>query len=376
MILQGKGFFITNLSKCEDGEPNSILAAARSAGLSHVIIKIADGEQVFGMDASGNDMVAPFVQMFKSAGIKVWGWHSVYGDNPEAEAATAAARAHALGLDGYVVCAGDEYTRSGLTGAARQFMQSIRSTLGIPIALSSYRFPNFHPEFPWSTFLEFCDVHMPQVAWEQAHDAGAQLRESKRQCDALPNSKPYIPTGTAYGIPGWSPSAEEIIDFLNTAVALDLPAINFHAWDECRKDLPLVWTAIAEFVWPENVQASQPAPVLLNTQAAPGIPDDFLAQFLEALNCREAARMSALYEPNATQVWGDQILNGAAAIQSGYDAFFDRLPAGTFCIITKANATEDGRLFTWEAGSLSGETTLVLKNGKIILDYTFIFERS
>ena len=35
---------------------------------------------------------------------------------------------------------------------------------------------------------------MPQVYWEQSHNAGDQLRESKKECDALPNAKPFIAT--------------------------------------------------------------------------------------------------------------------------------------------------------------------------------------
>ncbi len=45
---------------------------------------------------------------------------------------------------------------------------------------------------------------------------------------ALPNARPYIPTGAAYATSGWSPTAAEIIDFLNTAKALGLPAVNFY----------------------------------------------------------------------------------------------------------------------------------------------------
>jgi vacuolar-type H+-ATPase subunit E/Vma4 len=34
---------------------------------------------------------------------------------------------------------------------------------------------------------------------------------------------------------------------------------------------------------------------------------------------------------------------------------------------------DDLHAYAWKAGSLAGETILTLKNGKIILDYTFIF---
>ncbi len=368
MILQGKGFFTFVLPECEGGEPASILATAQAAGLSHVVIKIADGERAFGVDASGSDITAPVVQALHAGGIAVWGWHAVHGNDPSAEADLAIVRTQALGLDGYVVEAKDEYSRAGMASAAQQFMSAVHEALKIPIALSSYRFPNYHPELPWSSLLEFCDLHMPQVSWEQAHNAGAQLRESKRQCDALPNAKPCIPTGAAFSRSGWSPTSEEVNDFLNTAKVLGLQAINFFNWDACRRDLPLLWTTIADFAWPTSTDIrKQETPALSPLDA-----DAFLAQFLSALSGRRAAQTSALYDPAAIQVRADQILPGSEVIQTGYTAFFDSLPAGSIFTISQAKAEDDLCHFSWKAGPFSGETTLVVESGKIILDYTFI----
>ncbi len=365
MTLQGKGFFTLQLSECEGGDPGSILAVAQAAGLSHIIVKIADGEEAFGVDASGIDYTSPVVQVLRMAGIAVWGWHSIHGNNPLAEAAIAIARTQVLHLDGYVVEVGKEYKSTGMANSARQFMSAVRSALTIPIALSSYRFPDFHPELPWSTFLEFSDLHMPQVAWENAHDAGAQLRESMRQCDALPNARPFIPTGMACVTSDWSPAVEEIQDFLNTAQALEIPAVNFFNWDACRQKLPLLWTTITDFAW--SFPASTPA-------QAPAVPpaDAFLAQFVAALFSRNAAQVSEQYAPFATQVWADEVRSGAAGIQAGYSAFFNSLPAGTVITVSQAGTHDDSRMLSWKAGELNGETTLVVKSGKIILDYTFI----
>ncbi len=59
MTLQGKGFFTFILPECEGGDPASIQAAAQAAGLSHVLVKIADGERPYGFDASEIDITAP-----------------------------------------------------------------------------------------------------------------------------------------------------------------------------------------------------------------------------------------------------------------------------------------------------------------------------
>jgi hypothetical protein len=375
MTLQGKGFFSVNLPDCESGNPDSILAVAQAAGLCRIMVKVADGTQAAGTDASGVDFTAPVVQAFQQAGMAVWGWQVVYGNSPAAEAAIAITRTQALGLDGYVVFAGTEFELSGRAGAAHQFISMVRAALKVPIALSSFRFPNYHPKFPWSEFLFSCDLHMPQVYWEQAHNADYQLRESKRQCDALPNAKPYIPTAAAYTVPGWSPTAQDVTDFLDTAYALDLPAVNFFNWDTCRANLPLSWKAIASFPWPAPAQGYQPAqtPTAVTETVPPSSPDALLLRYFAALNSRNAAQAAALYDPAAIQVWANQIRRDTISIQAGFAAFFSSVPTGTVFSITSAQMKDDLHTFSWKAGPFAGETVLTIKNGKIILDYTFFF---
>ena len=375
MTLQGKGFFTFNLPECEDGDPSSILVAAQAAGLSHIIVKIADGTQAAGIDASGRDFTAPVVQALHQAGMAVWGWHYVCGDNPSTEATLAITRTQALGLDGLVVSAGEEYEQPGRSSAAHIYMTTVRAGLTVPIALSSFRFPNYHPNFPWSDFLLSCDLHMPQVFWELAHNAGEQLIETKRQCDALPNARPFIPTGAAYLTSGWSPSAQDIIDFMNTAEVLGLLAVNFFDWDTCHASLPLSWKAIADFIWSLPSQGNRPVQSKNSATSMPPITpvDSFLSRFLAAFNSHDAAKVSTLYDPSAVQVWADKILRGVISIQAGFTAFFSSLPAG--CVFTSptAQVNDDLYTFAWKVGSLTGETILTMQNGKIILDYTFIF---
>ncbi len=384
MALQGKGFFTFILRETEGGDPAAITELAKSAGLSHVLVKIADGPVEFGVDSTSGDYTAPVVAALRSAGIAVWGWHYVYGDNPTGEAAVAIRRVQGLNLDGYVVNAEEEYKRPGKAFAARRFMSEVRAALTVPIALSSYRFPNYHPELPWSTFLEFCDYNMPQVYWEQAHNAGWQLRESKRQCDALPNAKPYLATAPAYSVGNWAPTPEDILDFMDTARALQIPAVNFFQWGYCRKHLPQIWRTIADYAWPAPVQvtATQPAsgPAAAETPAVPAgeapaasqsaiaAPDAFTARYIDALNSRRAATMMALYQPNAIHVRGDRVTRTFSNTRNDYSTFFASVPAGVFTL-KSVEVNGDIRYLTWKLGSRTGTSILVLKEGKIILDY-------
>ncbi|HTX91767.1 MAG TPA: hypothetical protein VMC09_11200 [Anaerolineales bacterium] len=389
MTLQGKGFFTFIISDTEGGNPGAILAAAQAASLSHVLVKIADGVRPFGLDGSGADITFPVVQALRAAGIAVWGWHYVRGDDPAGEAKIAVQRAQGLGLDGYVVDAEEEYKTPGREAAARQFMSAVRGALTVPVALSSYRFPNYHPELPWSAFLEKCDYHMPQVYWEQAHNAGDQLRESKKQCDALPNARPYIPTGAAYNVTGWDPTPADVTDFLTSARALGLSAVNFFQWSSCRQALPQVWSTIAKFDWSAPVQVTSTVPTETGSSAGvtsgtsstgttasttppPPSSDVFTNQFLAALNSRKAGQAAALYDPAGVRVWGDDIQHRTISIQAGYATFFAGLPSGTAFSLANLEVDSDVRYIDWQAGSLTGETTLILKNGKITWDYTFL----
>ncbi len=436
MALQGKGFYTHILSECEAEDPLAIACAARDAGLSHVLVKIGDGTQPFGLDATGQDLSLPVIQALRAAGIAVWGWHTVYGDDPTGEAALAILRVQELALDGYVLCAGAAYEQADKAQAARAFMTALRADWDVPIALSSYRFPNFHPELPWAAFLEKCDAVMPQVYWEAAHNAGSQLRESIRQYKALPNARPCIPTGAAYGrLGGWAPTLEDVADFINTAKDLGVEALNFYSWDTCRSNLSPVWDLIANLAWPAVPQtiapilnqipaAAQPAsdehsppatppasgtlPAATSSQPAAGAeagmeyffppagggqlvtfasraeaikshissipnePDTFTTRYLTTLKSRQAGKVAALYAEDAVHVRGDKVLNGAPIIRSGYAAFFYGLPAGATFDLLGVEVNGDVCYLAWKAGMLTAYESIVLRDGKIVLEYTYI----
>jgi len=43
MSLVGKGFYIWKISRCEGGDVQAIATVAAQAGLTHILVKIADG---------------------------------------------------------------------------------------------------------------------------------------------------------------------------------------------------------------------------------------------------------------------------------------------------------------------------------------------
>ncbi len=190
MSLKGKGYWIWKIPNCENGDPNAIAGVAEAAGLTHLLIKIADGTNSYNIDSTGVDLVPPVIAAARNKSLACWGWQYVYGYDPIGEANKAIQRITQLGLDGYVVDAEAEYKQPGKATAATTFMNQLRASLpNFPIALSSYRYPSYHPQFPWVEFLTQCDLNMPQVYWELNHNPGNSLFAASM------NSRPWSPSG-------------------------------------------------------------------------------------------------------------------------------------------------------------------------------------
>jgi hypothetical protein len=360
MALRGKGFMIWKIRSCEGGNASAIASAAQAAGLTHVLIKIADGINPYNIDAAQSvDLVPPVVQTLKAYGIQAWGWHYVYGDDPLGEARIAISRVQQLGLDGYVIDAETEYEKPGRSDNATAFMTELRRSLpNTPIALSSFRYPNVHPQLPWKAFLDRCDLNMPQVYWVSAHDSGAQLTKCLQQFQAIIPFRPIFPTGPVCRISGWEPTPQEIVEFMNTAYSLNMGGINYFAWDY-RTLLPNLWNSISSYQW-----GNQP-PV-----------QDLPVQYINSLNSHNPDQVTSLYKSNAVHITAAQTIQGSAAIRTWFSTFLSQtLPNATFTL-TGTSGTGSSRHFTWQATSSAGQVkngndTIGIVDGKIAYHYCY-----
>ena len=362
MALQGKGWFIWQVARCEGGAPEAIAQQAVSAGLTHVLIKIAERTYDFGFDKQGRDLVPPIAEALRARGVQVWGWHYIYGDKPAEEARLAVKRCAELRVDGYVIDAEAEFKQPG-KAAARLFMQTLRAELPqLPVALSSYRYPSLHPQLPWAEFLEKCDLVMPQVYWEQAHNPEQQLARSAKEFanpDLVTWIRPFVPTGSAYGVGTWKASPEELKRFLAQALSLNLPAVNFYSWDFARAPgQTALWEAVAGFHWPGAE------------------PQDLVTRYFRALNSGDPEQAVALYHPNAGHVTAARTIIGADALRAWYTGLLGRtLPAAQFTVQDVSGEGSSWRV-TWTATSpagvvLDGDDTFGLRDGLIQYHYTY-----
>jgi hypothetical protein len=361
MTLQGIGYFTWILNRTEGGNMTAVAAMARAAKFTHVLVKIADGMYTYNVDpTTGTDYARHLTTALKAQGIQVWGWHYIYGDSPLAEANIAIRRVNQLNLDGYVINAEQEYKRSGMRPAASRFMAQLRAALPrLPVALSSYRYPSYHPELPWREFLQDCDYAMPQVYWMNATNAGQQLQRSVREYQMMTPYRPIIATGAAFREHGWGPTVSQVVEFLDIARALNLSAVNFWEWFATRSRLPDIWDTISGYAW----------------DAGPS-PEDIVDSYINALNSKNTNQVLSLYAPDAVHVTSARTIQGTSGISAWYNSLFNQvLPNATY-VLTSKTGSGSARHFTWTATSAGGSVqngndTIGISGGRIVYHYSF-----
>lgn len=362
-MLTGKGWFIWQVSRCEHGSPQAIADRAAAAGLSHVLIKVVDRAHAFGISWRGQDLVAPVAEALRARGIQVWGWHYVYGQQPVAEARAAVQRVRQLGLDGYVIDAEGEYERPGMTDPAHAFMNALKESLPAEtlVALSSYRYPSLHRNLPWATFLEHCDLVMPQVYWLGAHNSAVQLTRSvKENSDAklVGVTRPVVPTGAAFGSGDWIATADDLEKFLAAAQQLKLSAANFYSWDAAGvPDNHDLWNTVSTYDW--------------QTGASDLENDALIQRLFAALNAADLAELGRVYAANSAHVMADRTIFGVGSIVAWYQSLLtNKLPGAVFTL-TALTGAGNSRTAKWTALSSrgqvqDGEDNFGILNGQIV----------
>jgi hypothetical protein len=232
------------------------------------------------------------------------------------------------------------------------------------VALSSYRYPTYHPQLPWAAFLEQCDLAMPQVYWEQAHNPAQQLARCVREYNnpALVGfPRPVIPTGAAYGSGGWRASAGEVSQFYRAALQLQLPAANLYSWDyagmAASSDL---WQAAAEFPWLAGIGS-------LDVEGP-------VRRYFDALNSGSLERVLACYLNNAALVTPESTRLGRTALAEFYTGFLADLRGATFTV-HNLSGTGNTRHVAWTARCdraqiLDGEATFGVLAGALVYHFT------
>jgi len=360
MAPVGKGFYIWKIPNCEGGDIEKIAYTAYRAGLTHVLVKVANGIYDYNYDsATKSDLVGPLADELAKRNIKVWGWHYVFGDLPKEEAKAAIRQINKLPLEGYVIDAEGEY--KGKYTPCRTFLNELRGALpDFPMALSSYRYPDYHNDLPWNDFLSKCNYNMPQVYWEQLHNPDEQLEKSMNHFKSSWSPyRPIDPTGAAYGGSGWYPTSEDIIKFMDKAVALGMTGVNFWSWDYCRLKLPEIWETIANYEWPGCANP----------------PADITETLVNALNNKNVTSLIGLYASDAIHITAERTIQGQAPLKTWYTQVLNFDYKDAVFEVTELSGADPTRYLTWKVtladGTLkTGSDTIGLADNKIIYHYS------
>jgi ketosteroid isomerase-like protein len=238
--------------------------------------------------------------------------------------------------------------------------QLTKAITDIPIALSSYKYPSYHPTVPWNQFLKKCDLNMPQVYWILGNNPAAQLKKSIADYMNLQYTPPILPTGAAFTEYDWTPTLDEVKEFMTEAKALKLPGFNFWEWGNLHNELDEEYhRLIRDFDW-ESGQAA---------------PEDMAEKYLAALNSHDLNKLLALYQDQAVHITSERTIQGKETIKSWFNTLFtDILPESVFTLVGftgKGNT----RQINWTAKSSTGNVkngsdTLGLLDGKIAYHFS------
>jgi hypothetical protein len=253
-LPKGKGCFILVQAQTYGGDPHALVEAAKEANIGHLFFHIHDGYLSETKVPGGMDLT-PHIKAAHAAGIECWGWGAVYkttwsqGADRVIEAFAKHPELIGYGLDA-------EAPIKGSPNEAMALMKKLRYYLpDIPIGLSSYRFPSYHPTLPWNEFRSQCDFDMPQVYWEQTlaiYGGASQLENSYKEFKNFSIKRPYIPTGPAYKVGSWSPSMAQLKAFFEKAKELNLPGVNFWVLYQSMRDLPNLYTYIQNYAYSDD----------------------------------------------------------------------------------------------------------------------------
>jgi hypothetical protein len=191
--FSGKGDWMVNIDTCIQNTPltthtlQGLIDWEKSKGIQFIIVKAGQGDHYFPSSSTYTKLDSTFVQICHTAGIKVFGFHYVYGgaydpfwdeDTSVSQEIVIAQQILATGCDGLVIDAELEYEDAQTSYRYRMYGGTLPSAAtaaasycqGILVAYPSAVLahspiwkPSSHPTFPYITFGKYCAAVMPQA---------------------------------------------------------------------------------------------------------------------------------------------------------------------------------------------------------------------
>jgi hypothetical protein len=220
--FDGDGMWIWLMTRSEGGNAARIADRARRSGLDLVILKA-------GNERTQWTQLSPWlIRTLRAAGLRVCGYHFVYGRYPVAEARLSAKIAR-TGADCLVIDAESDY--KGKYWQAQRYMRELRRLVGprYPVGLTSFPYVHYHSTFPYSVFLGpgGADFNVPQMYWRAiGHSVDAIYRTTYAHNRIY--KRPIYPLGQVW----MQPPRAEVLRFRSLALAYGSTGVSWWSWQE------------------------------------------------------------------------------------------------------------------------------------------------
>ena len=245
----GNGMWIWYVDRSDGGNPDAIALRARTAGMSTVFVKSADGATVW------QQFTPQLVADLHARGLRVCAWQFVYGADPLAEAQAAVASV-AAGADCFVIDAETAY--EGRYAAAQRYVTALRTAIGpsYPLGFTSFPYVDYHPRLPYSVFLGpgGAQANMPQVYWK-AIGGSVDAVSAKTVANNRIYGTPMAPLGQSYD----APAAADLRRFRAVWSGYGAAGLSWWSWQASTQE---TWTVLSEPV---------PAPAVLPDPGWPAL---------------------------------------------------------------------------------------------------------
>ena len=222
---EGKQLWIYVLSSCPT--PKDLVRQATDMGLTGLMVKGWDGTSW----DYWTQQVAALATPCHDAGLRLGAWGYCYGTDPRGEAA-AAKDAIDAGAQWLILDCEIEFEQHPDRAAGMRDAFATLKAAGVPIGLTSFGWPDLHPDFPWASFGAWVDVWLPQVYWWDAGwTVAAAWRRAMDGCRKWYGNKPLIPAGQLYQARGAYPPAHDVRYLADLAQGAGLDGVSWYAWD-------------------------------------------------------------------------------------------------------------------------------------------------
>ncbi len=324
------GYLLEPASENHPFEIQAISKRLCQAGVKRVITKLlAPGDVEIDLN-----QVAPLTATLKDAGLTVWGWQQLLGEDSEIESNNALVMVRNLNLDGFVVHAENKFEQPGMGNFAQNYMRNLRSGLfGRPIALSSFSLPSLHPHFPWKEFLAEADVFMPLLIWSQDQGAEDQLARCIHEIHSTMPSRAIIPTVRFTNGNGRHTNPEILQGLMQSSRELNLKQINLWGGDFSIQKV----TDQTLDVVPNIVEQKPPK------------TRDIIENYFAGLNNANPSEVASLYASKSVLVTSIHTHIGRESIKQYYQDLLSKKLPGAFFDLTSSSGAGNTRNFRWRA---------------------------